>query len=767
MGISRNTLRELAGAIHDMMYEAESHRCGGTDAPGLIERRISIQFILLSSASYLRSFEGAHPAAEGDGSVRDMISVMTSRFPGIFGAFSGIVPENPCGEKVSRMLTEAMDKAAGEGDPRILGWLYQFFTSAEHGRAVDALKRKKITREEVPAATQLFTPEWVTEYLVDNSLGILWTSRHPESPLAESLGFLVKERIPSGTERPGEEEVPTVFDPCVGSGNFLICAFDVLIKILSECGVPEKEAVSRILSGSLFGCDIDDRVVAIARFCLMMKAALYDPSLGDEAVCRNVIVIKSPDEEAAALAEEVCRAEPEAGESLGRLMDICRNAGEYGSLTVTDGAGPELLDECERIVSGKLEKGVPGAAALSHLIRQTRMLSERYDAVLTNPPYLSRYTGELKEYVGKHYPRYKKDLFGAFVYRCCQMTKAGGYCAMMTPMVWMFIRSFEALRRFVTEEMSILTLTQMEYSAFDDATVPLCAFVLASDASLGDGTYFRLTDFPGGMEVQKAKLLEAVQDGESSYRYTADKSLFSRLPGCPIAYWASRRMIRAFERGIPLGDIASPKQGLATTDNDRYLRLWHEVEFPSIGFGMNDTAQAADSSCRWFPYNKGGDFRKWYGNDDYVVDYGNDGESIRRSVMEKYPYLKSPGYVVKNTGFYFRPSASWSLISSSDTAFRYKPPGYIFDVAGMSLFSENDLLFLLALCNTKTAREILRIIAPTINFQCGDIARIPVIFPDEETKERICALSEENIELCREDWDSFETSWDFKKHPLV
>ena len=770
MSTGRNRMRELASGIHGMMMDAENKRLMeiGESITQLeaIEYDISLQFILLASAAYLR---WAMPALFPDGGCdapEDVITLMNRRFPGIFSSF-GDVPVSPCSDEVWEILMGIMADSSEERDPRILGWLYQFFISGEHDRAVDALKRKKVTPDEIPAATQLFTPEWVTEYLVDNSLGIMWAASDPSGPPKESLPFLIRERIPAGNERSEGAGIPTVFDPCVGSGNFLVCAFDVLAGMFTQRGSTEKESASRILSGSLFGCDIDERMAALARFALMMKAVRYDPSIGDTAVCRNIVALTGPDRYAGAFAGDVEKEDSAAGDTLKKLVSAFSGVREYGSLAVLDGVDVSLLEKCERIVSEKLKAGVTGAGRMLDLIRQARMLSDRYDVVLTNPPYLSRYTGELKTFVTKHYPQYKKDLFGVFIYRSSRMIKENGFLGMMTPMVWMFIRSFEPLRRHILNDMSILTLTQMEYSAFDDATVPLCAFVLTGDASSGEGTYFRLADFPGGMDTQKEKLLEAVSDSGCPYRYTTDKGVFSLLPASPIAYWASPAMISAFGKGIPLGDIASSKQGLATTDNERYLRLWHEVDFSCIGFGMKDTEEAACSGYRWFPYNKGGDYRKWYGNNDYVVDYENDGESIKRSVMEKYPYLKRPDYVVKNTEYYFRPSASWSLISSSDTAFRYKDEGSIFDVAGMSLFSERDLLFLLALCNTKTAREILRIIAPTINFQCGDIARIPVIFPDEDTKGRICALAEENIEITREDWDSFEISWDFKRHPLV
>lgn len=769
MAMNRNEIREAALKIHDDLLAWETERLQSPEKTESGQERktaeynISRQFILLLCSAYMHT---AGPAMPSDPYPQ---GYLFERFPGIFGDFRDVVmPSDALLGEVTDVLEEIMEAGAENEGPQIMGRIYQYFTGNEHDRAVDALKRKKISAEEIPAATQLFTADWIVRYLVDNSLGRLWLNGHPGSALGESLKYLVRSDGAAVKEvRESPSDMPGVFDPCVGSGNFLIYAFDVLMRICMEKGLSPARAAQRILSEALFGADIDHRVVTLARFSLMMKAMNFGPDVRERDVCRNIITIREPDRDSILLACSIGGTQSRAAEVLRKLTEIYENASENGSITVLEEAETSLLPRCREILSDKAYAALPGAERLLDLVRQTEVLSCRYDVVVTNPPYLSRYEGQLKEYVAEHYPKYGKDLFGVFIYRCSRMLRDNGYLGMMTPMVWMFIRSFKNLRVYITSQMSVVTLTQMEYSAFEDATVPICAFVLGRDPDTDSGVYFRLTDFTGGMQVQREKLLEAVSRESCPYRYVTDGRVFSLLPDTPIAYWVSSGMLSVFEKGIPLGEIASSKQGLATTDNDRYLRLWYEVRFSDIGFGMNSTSEAASSGYRWFPYNKGGDFRKWYGNNDWVVNYENDGEEIKGSVMEKYPYLVRPDYVVKNTQFYFRPSASWSLISSSDTAFRYKPAGFIFDVAGMSLFCEEHLMYLLALCNSAVAREILRIIAPTINFQCGDIARIPVIMADEKTEKRIEELTEENIELCREDWDSFETSWDFRKHPLV
>ena len=375
---------------------------------------------------------------------------------------------------------------------------------------------------------------------------------------------------------------------------------------------------------------------------------------------------------------------------------------------------------------------------------------------------MGKMEGQLKKFVTKNYKDYSSDLFAVFMRRNFDMTAPGGYLGFMTPFVWMFIKSYEKLRQYIIDNKNIATLVQMEYSAYEEATVPICSFVLknAKDDSLG--YYYRLSDFKGGMAVQQAKVLEAQQNKDCGYFYEADERNFEKIPGSPIAYWLSDSFIDIFKYGQLLGSIADSKQGLATADNDRFLREWYEVFLSNIKFDAKDAEDALASKCKWFPYNKGGPFRKWYGNNDYIVNWENDGYEIKHIFDAKGKLRSRP----QNTQFYFKEAASWSLVTSSSTAFRYKPFGNIFDVAGMSLFSNDQLHYYLALCNTNLVKEILKVIAPTINYQCGDIANIPVLF-DENKMIDIEKITEENINLSKQDWDSFETSWDFTVHPLI
>ena len=453
------------------------------------------------------------------------------------------------------------------------------------------------------------------------------------------------------------------------------------------------------------------------------------------------------------------------------LVDTFRDAKELGSIITVepkdydgymayldncDGEGQLTMDDADWLQNAR--------PILKALAQQAKVLSGKYPIVCTNPPYLNKIEGQLKKFVINNYKDYSGDLFSVFTYRNLMFCKQDGYCGYMTPFVWMFIKTYEKLREFIIRNKSIATLVQMEYSAFEEATVPICSFVLKNGKATENGLYFKLSDFKGGMEVQKQKVLEALANKNCGYFYEADQSNFSKIPGSPVAYWVSSALTQSFIAGTPLGEVAKPRQGMATTNNNRFLRLWHEIPIYNIGFGLNGIDETV-GEIKWFPYNKGGDFRKWYGNNDYIVNFQNKGQEVC-AYIDATSAVNSKGRVI-NRDRYFHECMSWSLISSSNIAFRYKPNGFIFDVAGMSCFaSHSTLQYLLGLCNSIVVRIILQTLAPTINYQVGDIANIPVIF-NPEMEEKVSNLSEHNISAERENWDAFETSWDFKRNPLV
>ena len=671
---------------------------------------------------------------------------------------------------VSHLVNDIEEKNFTEA-VEIIGWLYQYYNEERKNQVINIYKGT-VKKDDIPAATQLFTTDWVVRYMVDNSLGRYWIERNPNSTLAEKLDFFVTPKngeIKHIDEKVTPEEL-SFFDPCMGSGHILVYAFDVLMEIYREVGYTDRDAAQAIIENNIYGLDIDDRAYQLAYFAVMMKARSYDRRFLTREIAPHVTAVQE--------SNGLSRISSASGQikiddivklNTNHLLDVFENAKELGSLVTVKNIDFESI---KQFMSEFEETGADNLfdfnwyqsvfSKMKYFIKQGEILSKKYAVVCTNPPYMNKLEGHLKKFVTDEYKDYSGDLFSVFMYKNFDYCIQGGYSAFMTPFVWMFIKTYEKLREYIISNKSITSLIQMEYSAFEEATVPICSFILKNGKETQKGLYFKLSDFKGGMEVQKQKVLEALDNKECGYFYETTAENFTKIPGSPIAYWVSENFIKAFEKGRKLGDIADSKQGLATADNNRFLREWFEVDNRKIKLDATNRENAEKSQKKWFPYNKGGEFRKWYGNNDFIVNWENDGLEIRNFFDDKGKLRSRP----QNTDFYFRESASWSLISSSVAAFRYKPYGHIFDVAGMSFFSNDNLKYLLALCNTPFAMEVLKIIAPTINYQCGDIACIPIIISDKH-KPHIDELVEQNISLSKTDWDSFETSWDFVKHPLV
>ena len=663
-------------------------------------------------------------------------------------------------------------KIKADGQVEIIGWLYQYYISKKHDEIVNIYKGK-VKKADIPAATQLFTTDWVVRYMVDNSLGRYWIERNPQSRLAEKLEFFVtpkNEKIQYIDEKISPTDL-TFFDPCMGSGHILVYAFDVLMEIYREVGYSDRDAALSIVENNLFGMDIDKRAYQLAYFAVMMKARSYNRRALTKGISNNLSVV----EESNAIDKFVCNGlttDSEQNKIGEYLVEAYRDAQEVGTLQTIEKKDynrfSEYLNNIESsagqidlFTTAWLNDTLP---QMVQLTKQAEIMSNKYAVVCTNPPYMNKLEGQLKKFVVDNYKAYSGDLFSVFIYRNFDYCKVDGYSAFMTPFVWLFIKTYETLRKYIIDTKAITTLVQMEYSAFEEATVPICSFVLKNGKDRNKGLYFRLSDFKGGMEIQKKKVLEAITNKDCGYFYETDESNFSKIPSSSIAYWASQNVVNAFLNGKRLGDISKPRQGMATTNNNRFLRLWHEVSYNNIGFGLKSIEETV-CDRKWFPYNKGGDFRKWYGNNDYVVNFKNKGEEVC-SYIDATSAVNSKGRVI-NREHYFHECISWSLISSSNIAFRYKPNGFIFDVAGMSCFASHELLlYLLGLNNTLVVRKLLSTLAPTINFQAGDIANIPVILNISE-EEKINALVTQNIELEQQEWNDFEMSWDFKNNPLI
>ncbi len=705
-------------------------------------------------------------------------NALSSILPGLFQRISDftelLFPDNLLreGSVIEQMVAmipeDNFDVSSEDGQIEIIGWLYQYYISEKHEEVVDPLHGKVVKKEEVPAATQLFTTDWVVRYLIDNSVGRYWIERNPGSTLADKLTYFVKPK--DGTIKTVNEKITpqdvTTFDPCVGSGHFLIYAFDVLMKIYVEYGYSERDAAAEIVKNNLFGLDIDGRASQLAYFSVMMKARQYDRRFFSRGIQPHVYEIMESNTAEKSSIEHFCGSDDSLKKDIEALLDALKDAKEYGSILqmpVVDfgriNARFAQLEEEISIFNTYLR------CDFKEMIRPAEIMSRQYAVIATNPPYLNKYDQKLKEYVNNLYKPYSGDLFSVFMYRNFAFCERGGYCSFMTPFVWMFIKTYENLRKFIITEKAIITLIQMEYSAFEEATVPICAFVLGNNTPTQNALCFKLSAFRGGMEVQNRKTLEAINNPKCNFFFESNQMDYLRIPASPIAYWASEQLYEAFEQGDLLDSLAHPKKGLATTDNNRFLRLWHEVSSIKMGVGFSSAEEAQLSGKKWFPLNKGGDYRRWYGNKEFLVNWENDGAEMKDAIVKRYnggSYTKE----IRSESRYFSNSITWSALTAGTSSFRHSDYGALFDSAGSSMFPEKHGAYILAFLNSKVSDSILKIINPTLNYGAGSIANLPVVFPECGVPE-IEDSARRCVELAREDWNSFETSWDFTEHPFV
>lgn len=671
---------------------------------------------------------------------------------------------------IAKMLSETDEKEDWQDAVQIIGWLYQYYNDERKNEVINIYKGT-VKKDDIPAATQLFTTDWVVRYMVDNSLGRYWIERHPESKLAEKLEFFVTPKngeIKHIDEFVKPEDVKFL-DPCMGSGHILVYAFDVLMEIYKESGYTERDAAAMIVQNNLFGLDIDDRASQLAYFAVMMKARSYDRRFLSRGIKPNVLAIKESNRMGAA-ARDGLTMDAEMNAISRYLVDSFRDAKELGSIITVepkdydgymvyldgcDGQGQLTMEDADWLQNTR--------PMLKTLARQAKVLSAKYPVVCTNPPYLNKIEGRLKTFVTENYKDYSGDLFSVFTYRNLMFCKQDGYCGYMTPFVWMFIKTYEKLREFIIRNKSITTLVQMEYSAFEEATVPICSFVLKNGKATENGLYFKLSDFKGGMEVQKQKVLEALANKNCGYFYETDQSNFSKIPGAPVAYWVSQHAFDICTGSQVFEDFATTRAGMITGNNNMFIRLWHEVSWGKVGILLRSRSEAISSKKKWFPYNKGGEYRKWYGNNDYVVNWENDGSYMRNF---KDSSGKIPAHAF-NLEYIFKENVTWSSLSSYKFAARYTDYGFLYDASGSfaDVQAENIFFTLAFLCSEVTL-FFLGAMNPTLNFQKGNISSLPFII-DVDRKDQVSGTTKENVEISKGDWDSYETSWDFKRNPLV
>lgn len=653
------------------------------------------------------------------------------------------------------------------GNVEIIGWLYQYYISERKNEVMDGFKKNhKAGANEIPAATQLFTPDWIVRYLVQNTVGRLWMQSHPNSQLYKNWNYYIQPLGDGSTENEDilniqAPEDLTVCDPACGSGHMLTYAFDLLYEIYEEEGYAPSDIPGLILKYNLYGMEIDERAASLAAFALTMKARSRSRRFFKKQVEPNIQRIAP----IAFKEDEVVELNDLYQVNLDfTVWNTYAKADVYGSLIqppqeLVDlaASAPESADDIDTLFDPLLREHAEDVFA------QTRYLARKYAAVVANPPYMGakNMSSELKQFVQDHYEDGKADLFAAFILCNRQFIQHGAMLGMITMQSWMFLSSFEALRRKLLDSSSIETMAHLGAGAFDSIggeVVSTTAFTLKNGFSSGNGTYIRLVNVSGD-DNQSNACINAIK-GDVDYRFEVSQHEFAQIPGSPIVYWLSKPMLEAFTKGDKLEKVAKPRQGLATADNNRFIREWWEVS-QSKSKLTSDNAKDRKTSAydKWFPYNKGGEYRKWYGNQDYVVNWKNDGEEICSFGTEDGGRLKSRP---QNTGFYFQSAVSWSNVSSGTPSFRYYPEGFIFSHVGDCLFPKDELDRdkLIAICNASVTGRLLAAMAPTLHFEVGQVAKLPIanLLPGNWT------LKVDNlIQNAKDDWNTQEISWNFSK----
>ncbi|MFW6549769.1 BREX-1 system adenine-specific DNA-methyltransferase PglX [Acinetobacter baumannii] len=665
-------------------------------------------------------------------------------------------------------------------DVQIIGWLYQFYISEKKDQVIG----KVVKSEDIPAATQLFTPNWIVKYLVQNSVGRLWLMAQPDSTLASEWEYyiqpaeqtdevnaqlkqLINVRISEDGDTLNPESI-TVLDPACGSGHILVEAYDCLKAIYLERGYRSRDIPRLILENNLYGIDIDTRAAQLASFALLMKAREDDRRLFSNPPRLNIIALRdSQPERLDALSQDLANTDI-AQADLKELLDLFEHASTFGSLIQIPAAFAKKLPDLESKLNTASESGdifaQQSAQDLLPLVQQAKLLAKQYDAVIANPPYMgNKYLNpNLKTYLKKNYQGFEKDLFSAFMIRDLQLTKESGQLGFMSPFVWMFISSYENLRAHFIDQATITSLIQLEYSGFDGATVPICTFTLAKTHVTGfTGSYIRLSDFKGS-ENQAPKTLDAIKNPNCGWFYTAKPDDFKKIPGNPIAYWVSNNYFSTFSNAELLGEKNDVKRGMTTSNNEKFLRFWPEISYKKIKLNASSHEEANISKAKWFPYSKGGGFRKWYGYMEFMINWENNGkEIIDYALTINSSYTRT----IVNIPYYFQPSVGFPYITSGEFSMRWIPQGCLYDSGGPGIFSNQENRFFLISClNSKPATRLLKILNPTINLQIADVIRLPlpklaVNFKSESTNRL--------IQIAKDDWDSYETSWDFTANPII
>lgn len=690
--------------------------------------------------------------------------------PSVFGTVTSdtlTLPQNLLSKTefnvLYRLTTDIPEDAWA--DVEILGWMYQFYNSAV--KAEFFKSKRKAGAEDIAPATQLFTPDWIVRYMVDNSLGRLWMLNHPESTLRSyAQAENPSDRLMEYYIEPDEEhedfirinspEDITFCDPACGSGHILVYAFKMLMAIYQECGYREREIPALILTKNLSGFEIDQRAAQIAQLALAMCAREHDRRFFTRNITANICVLKNIDID----VDELNLTSPLRNKE--QLLQDLAHLGEIGSLMQP---APEDIADLEGGLAESNTVDLFSSKANEHVgqaLAACKALTRHFDVVVANPPYMgsSSFNPFMSKWVKKHYPDVKSDLFAAFIVRIMNLARECGEVGIMCPFVWMFIGSYEKLRNKLIDEKTITSLIQLEYSGFAGATVPICTFTYHnSHIDRYRGGYVRLSDFVGAA-IQAPKALEAIQNPDCGWFYRADAEGFHDIPGSPIAYWTSKATRDAFTSGSCLRTHGRTSKGLITGDNSKFLRAWWEVAASNTSYSTSEYSQTLSLNQKWYACSKGGSFRKWYGNKTFVVNWKDNGRDVFDNALSEACHAQDYDDALK-----FQESICWTSITSGQPAFRYEV-GTLSEHAGMAFFPNNgSALYYLAFCNSSVAGLFLSVLSPTLNINAGEIDRLPILLPEKSSK--WIEIVESITDTSKDDWDSQETSWDFKRSSLL
>ena len=653
---------------------------------------------------------------------------------------------------------------------QIIGWLYQFYNSEPKDEAFAS--KSKISKEQIPAVTQLFTPDWIVRYMVENSLGRLWYEGHRDEELKSGWKYYIDEAEQEEAVQKKLDEIRAeyseikpeeikIIDPSMGSGHILVYAFDVLMQIYVSLGWSEREAAKSIVENNLYGLDIDDRASQLAYFAVMMKARNYNRRILKGDVAANVFSIQESND----FNRDYLSLFGEMRQTAEKLCDEFIDAKEYGSilnLKITEQEIDSLqsaLDEIKETDYDNIFDSIRKSGVITSfqpLLKQAKLMVQKYDVTVTNPPYMAVSNGDAKlnEYVKKNYPDSKADLFAVFIEKCNTMLRPNGYQAMITQHSWMFLSSFENLRNKLFAS-AIVCMAHLGIGTFEDLNskvVQSVSFVIRKTlVNNYYGVYDRLFEKQGRQESNENKR-NWLMSGK--HRFHATQSNFSKIPGSPVAYWVSEKIFSCFINTPKIDEVSFPRQGLATGNNDKFLRLWHEVIYSDIFFNSKSHDDFFNSGLKYIPYNKGGAFRKWFAVMEFVIRFDK----------QHYNILSTVGNHLPSKEFYFKESITWSKVTSGGLSMRYIPDGSVFDVAGCSIFCNNNLMYMLGFVNSCVMQNLMNVLSQTINYEVGNVKNIPIKFEKVNMIEHIV---NRNVEISKNDLDVFESSYGFKQHPLV